>query len=183
MIQPQVHDSQPVEVRSWETPGSWVARLPAAGEIPSSKRSNEVPVGGEQPAGPQHEAKPAASSVCPRERSRESRAGWQAAKAMEGTPVPGAGADELPGVRGRGTVGRLSWELERPSSARSLRGSGACRPITGDPGKWAMAERESEGAVVVTTVGTTQPDPSEGPLLHRCIPCGRRGRDECRRVG
>jgi hypothetical protein len=32
----------------------------------------------------------------------------------------------------------------------------------------AAAERESEGAVVVTTAGTTQPGPSEGPLLHRC---------------
>ena len=27
--------------------------------------------------------------------------------------------------------------------------------ITGDPGKWQAAERKSEGAVVVTTAGTT----------------------------
>ena len=70
--------------------------------------------------------------------------------------------------RGRGTVRRLSWELERPYSAPSLRGSGASLPITGDPGKWPAAERESEGVVVVMTGGTTQPGPSEGPLLHRC---------------
>ena len=44
----------------------------------------------------------------------------------------------------------------------------ACWPITGDPGKRSAVERESEGAVVVTTAGTTQPDLSEGPLLHRC---------------
>ena len=49
-----------------------------------------------------------------------------------------------------------------------LRGCGASLPITGDPGKWQAAERESEGVVVVTTGGTTQPVPSEGPLLHRC---------------
>ena len=42
-------------------------------------------------------------------------------------------------------------------------------PITGATGKWLTAERESEGAVVVTTAGTTQPGPSEGPLLHRCM--------------
>jgi hypothetical protein len=40
--------------------------------------------------------------------------------------------------------------------------------ITGDPGKWQAVERESEGVVVVVTVGTTQPGPSEGPLVHRC---------------
>lgn len=50
---------------------------------------------------------------------------------------------------------RLSWELERPSSARTLRGSGACLAITGATGKCQMAERESEGAVVVMTGGTT----------------------------
>ena len=47
-------------------------------------------------------------------------------------------------------------------------GAGSELPITGDPGKRQAAERESEGVVVVTTGGTTQPGPSEGPLLHRC---------------
>jgi len=41
-------------------------------------------------------------------------------------------------------------------------------PITGDPGKWSAAERESEGVVLAMTGGTTQPALSEGPLLHRC---------------
>jgi hypothetical protein len=49
---------------------------------------------------------------------------------------------------GRGTVRRLSWELERPYSAPSLRGVGASLSITGDPGKWRAVERESEGVVV-----------------------------------
>lgn len=62
----------------------------------------------------------------------------------------------------------MARELERPYSAPALRGSGACLSITGDPGKWQLAERESEGAVVVITGRTTQPASSEGPLLHRC---------------
>ena len=48
-------------------------------------------------------------------------------------------------------------------------GLGARLPITGYPGKWSAAERESEGVVVVMTGRTTQPVPSEGPLLHRCM--------------
>src|ERR1019366_9733373 len=70
--------------------------------------------------------------------------------------------------RGRGTVRGVARELERPYSAQTLRGSGASLPITGAPGKWPAVERESEGVVVVTTGRTTQPAPSEGPLLHRC---------------
>jgi hypothetical protein len=50
---------------------------------------------------------------------------------------------------------KLSWELERPSSALRLRGEGVRLPITGDPGKWQVAERESEGVTVVMTGGTT----------------------------
>jgi hypothetical protein len=54
-----------------------------------------------------------------------------------------------------------------------LRVPGSEPSMTGVPGKWRAAERESEGVVVVVTVGTTQPDSSEGPLLHRRTP--RRG--------
>ena len=74
---------------------------------------------------------------------------------MEDTWEPGAGVEESPGVSGRGTVRRLSWELGRPYSARSLRGAGVCRPISGSTVKWRAAERESEGVVVVTMAGTT----------------------------
>jgi hypothetical protein len=55
----------------------------------------------------------------------------------------------------RGTSSRPSSELERPSSALVLRGCGVRLPITGDPGKWSAAERESEGVIVVMTGGTT----------------------------
>jgi hypothetical protein len=55
----QAHGSQPVRVRPGETPGSPVARPPASGEIPGSRR------GAAQLASPQHEAKPAASLGIP----------------------------------------------------------------------------------------------------------------------
>jgi hypothetical protein len=77
----------------------------------------------------------------------------------------------------------LSSELERSSSAPPCGGRVAAVPITGDPGKWQAAERKSEGVVVATTIGTTQPGPSEGPLLHRCIAKEEMGPDECRVLG
>ena len=56
---------------------------------------------------------------------------------MEGVREPGAGAEELPGVRG----------VERSEGCPAAREQR--RPITGDPGKWTVAQRESEGVVVV----------------------------------
>jgi hypothetical protein len=90
------------------------------------------------------------------------------AKAMEGVWDLGAHAEEPSGVGDVERVRRSSRELERPYSVPILWGLGASLPITGDPGKWPAAERESEGVVVVVTVRTTQPGQSEGPLLHRC---------------
>lgn len=51
--------------------------------------------------------------------------------------------------KGCGTVGRLSWELERASLAPFLREREAHSPITGVPGKWWIVERQSEGVIVV----------------------------------
>jgi len=55
----QAHGSQPVGVRPGETPGSPVARPPASGEIPASRR------GAARLTSPQHQAKPAASLGIP----------------------------------------------------------------------------------------------------------------------
>ena len=77
------------------------------------------------------------------------------AKAVEDIRDPGADVDEPSGVGDVEQFGRLSWELERPYSASTPWGSGACLPITGDPGKWSAVERESEGVVVVMTGRTT----------------------------
>jgi hypothetical protein len=115
----QAHGSQPVRVRSGETPGSPVAALPASGEIPGSRRGKTAPVRGGQPTGPQHEAKPAASL----------RITAQAAKREPSLYSDGEGQGRHLGAwsgcqgtlrrRGRGTVGRLSWELERPRWPRA----------------------------------------------------------------
>ena len=50
-------------------------------------------------------------------------------------------------------------------SAPSLRATGARLPITGVPGKWLAAERESEGVVVAVTGGTTEPVSAKGPCF------------------
>ena len=62
----QAQDSQPVQVRSGEMPGSSVAWLPASVEMSMSKRGDEHPVGMSRPTSPQHEVKLAASSFNPR---------------------------------------------------------------------------------------------------------------------
>src|SRR5688500_17497309 len=87
---------------------------------------------------------------------------------MDDTWVPGAGVYEPPGVEGveRSEGCRGNWR--EPPRPRPCGGRVAVLPITGVPGKWWAAERQSEGVVVVTTARTTQPRPSEGPLLHRC---------------
>jgi hypothetical protein len=94
-----------------------------------------------------------------------------------------SGCGGTPRRTGRGTARGLSWELGRPSSAPPLRGREQRRPISGSTVKGSTAERESEGVVVVTTVGTTQPGQSEGPLLHPCTTVDGRGADECRKFG
>src|SRR6202041_2189439 len=53
-------------------------------------------------------------------------------------------------------------------SAPTLRGPGACLPITGDPGEWQMAEREPEGGGEGGRARTRQPGLREGTLLQRC---------------
>ena len=57
------------------------------------------------------------------------------------------------------------------------------RSISGSTVKRSVAERESEGVVVVPMVGTTQPGRSEGPLLHPCTTTKGRDADECRKFG
>ena len=60
----------------------------------------------------------------------------------------------------------VSWELERPSVAPSLRGSGS-RPAYNrqTTGKWRAATRASEGVVVATPAGTTQPAGAKDPCF------------------
>jgi len=147
MTERQARDSQLVQVRSGETPRSPVAKPPASIErsgveagwsnwpVRSIKRSlqrrNYLRATG----------------------SRGSRAPAGRAKATEGVLELGAGAEGPSGVGGveRPEGCRGNWRgPTRPTPA----GGGASLAITGD-GKGRVAERESEGAVVVTTGGTT----------------------------
>jgi len=91
------------------------------------------------------------------------------AKAMEGVWDPGADAEEPSGVEDVERADGCRGNWRGPTRPRLCGVRERARPITGEPGKWSAAERESEGVVVVMTGRTTQPALSEGPLLHRCI--------------
>src|SRR5690348_10304947 len=87
---------------------------------------------------------------------------------MERIPSPGGGAEEPPGVWGVERSESCSGNWGDPPRPGPCGGSEQHRSISGDPVKRLVAERESEGVVVVLMVGTTQPGRSEGPLLHPC---------------
>jgi hypothetical protein len=87
-----------------------------------------------------------------------------------------------PRRRGRGTVGEPSWEQERPVSAPAERpvgcqppgGLGAPSPISGDPAKWARAERESERPIVPRRLRQQNRSGGKGPHLVRVLHGGKR---------
>jgi hypothetical protein len=159
-----------VRVRSGETPGSPVARLPASVERPPSKRSDKVPERGRATG-----QSATSSEVCGVVRCTPSRDG---SKREPSRQLHGEGHGRhswsWSGCRGtlrrkgRGTARRLTTELERSSSAPGT-SPGSSAAYNRRNGKWQLAERKSEGVVVVTMGRTTQPARSEGPLLHRCV--------------
>jgi hypothetical protein len=120
-------------------PGSRVA---ASGEIPFVEADCRKPLRGEQPCGPQHEVKSAASS----QQQSGSRAGHVAAKAMPAVLVPKRTAS-LGGVWGvartEGEARNTRGPSSQPSSRQAIRISQKV--------KAGCAERESEGVVVVLT--------------------------------
>ena len=165
-----------------KVPGSW---LPASGEILASKRSDFTSLRGWQLTGPQHQAKPAASSCIPpvRAAKREPSRSHNAAKAMEGVWDLGAGAEEPSGVRGVERSEGCPGNWGDPPRPDPCGGSEQHRSISGRTVKWSVAERESEGVVVALMVRTTQPGWSEGPLLHSRTTVDGRSADECRKFG
>src|SRR5665213_3140965 len=88
----QAHDDQPVRVRSGETPRSPVVKPPGSAEMPTSKRGGAT----WQSATSSEACNVDYGPVKTGQRECRAREGW--AKAMEGTPVLGAGTEELPGV-------------------------------------------------------------------------------------
>src|SRR6266540_502707 len=131
----QAHGSRPVQVRPGETPGSPVARLPASGETPVVEAEQRSPWKGAS-------NRPVRSI----KRSLQRRHLHLAEPRAKGEPSPckqGEGHGRHLGAwsgcprtlrrMGRGTVGRLPWELERASSAPGPAGSSGsdASPITG----------------------------------------------------
>src|SRR6266540_4255294 len=131
----QAHGSRPVQVRPGETPGSPVARLPASGETPVVEAEQRSPWKGAS-------NRPVRSI----KRSLQRRHLHPAEPRAKGEPSPckqGEGHGRHLGAwsgcprtlrrMGRGTVGRLPWELERASSAPGPAGSSGsdASPITG----------------------------------------------------
>ena len=133
----QAHVSQPVEVRSGETPGSPVGKPPCVIERWGAKRGGATDRS--------VTSSEACSVVTPARESgtRRSRACSLRAKAMDGIWDPGAGAQEPPGVGGseRPEGCRGNWRGPTRSAAA---GGGACLSITGEePGsaRWPRGSR------------------------------------------
>src|SRR5919106_3675148 len=118
----------------------------------------------------------------PSGRERGSRAGSSTAKATEGAPGPGAGAEEPSGVAGVERADGRPGNWGEPSRPRRLRGAGKrCPPITGEPGKWRSG-RAAVGA------GRSTPRPGKPATWGRARTSSAHGKeerdsDECRQVG
>ena len=129
---------------SADAPGS---RPQASGEIPMSRAGCREPLRREQARGPQHEAKPAASS----EKQSGSRADHVTAKVMSTSPESerevGPG-----GVLGVARVHGQARNRRDPSQQPSSRQGGSYKPKV----KSGAAERESEGIVVCAGQRTGQ---------------------------
>ena len=120
-------------------PGS---RPQAGGEIPFARAGCRRPLRREQPRGPQHEVKPAASSCS----QSGGRAAHAAAKATSSALVPkrAAGPGGVGGVaRVEGCVRNVRGPSSRPLSRRAV----PYKPKVKSGG----VERESEGVVVLMT--------------------------------
>ena len=120
-------------------PGS---RPQVGGEIPFAQAGCQEPLRREQPRGPQHEVKPAASS----DSQSGGRAAHVTAKATSSALVPKRAVGPG-GVGGAARVEGCVRNVRGPSSRPlSRRGVPYKRKV-----KSGVAERESEGVVVLTT--------------------------------
>src|SRR5271170_6642049 len=153
--------ASPVPV-SAGAPGS---RPQVPGEIPVARAGRREPLRREQGRGPQLEVNPAASS----EKQPGSRAAHVTAKATPGTPEPER-------VRGPGGV----WGAARdqgtlrntrgPSALPSSRQGGSYKPKA----KASAAQRESEGAVVLSMGVKNNASGGRGPYFGHAREEGKR---------
>jgi hypothetical protein len=137
-------------------PGS---RPRARGETLVSQAGCQEPLRREQPRGPQHEVKPAASS----ETQSGSRAAHVTAKATTDVLEPER-ASGPGGVWGAARAEGGGRNTRDPSSRPSSRRAVPYKPKVKSGG----AERESEGVVVPSSPATTQRRRREGPLRWSC---------------
>lgn len=140
----RVHDSQPVQVRPAETPGSAVARPSVAEEIPC-RRSDEVPERG-RATGRSAASSEACSVVTPHpardqggaEPVGNGRRPRKATQSLERSP-------RNPPAYGEWNGRNVVMGAGRASSAPHLRDAGSdVPPITGRTGKW-WGGREAVG--------------------------------------
>jgi hypothetical protein len=119
-------------------PGSRVAER---GEIRVAEADRRKPLRREQPRGPQHQVKPAAST----DLQRESRATHVIAKALSVTHESRAeSVARLSGIEGAARVEGQVGNVGGPSAQPQSRQSGSYKPKA----KLSAAQRESEGMVV-----------------------------------
>jgi hypothetical protein len=149
-------------------PGS---RPQAAGEIPLARAGRRKlarrrePRSEEQARGPQHEVKPAAST----EEQSGGRAGHFTAKATPSARAP----KRVDGSGGVGGAARVQGEV------RNTRGPSS-QPVSGRGGSYkpkaksSVAERESEGAVVVTMLAQNNASGAKGPCGDDVVRAGKR---------
>jgi hypothetical protein len=137
-------------------PGS---RPQARGETLVSRAGRREPLRREQPRGPQHEVKPAAS--------KDSQSGGRAAHVTAKTTPVAPDPERAAGPGGVGGVARPEGEVRNtrgPSSQPWSRRAVPYKPKV----KTGGAERESEGIVVPSRPATTQRRKREGSLRWSC---------------
>jgi len=136
-------------------PGSRVA---VRGEIRVAEADRRKPFRREQPRGPQHQVKPAAS----KELQRESRATHVIAKAVRDTQQSRAeSVASLSGVWGAARVEGQARNVRGPSASPQSRQSGSYKSKT----KSSAAQRESEGIVVPAMDAKKNASGGKGPCF------------------
>jgi RNA-directed DNA polymerase len=125
----------------------------------------QEPRSGEQARGPQHEVKPAAST----DEQSESRAAHVTAKATTAQRAPKRSV-VLGGVQGAARVQGEARNTRGPSSQPPSRQCDSYKPKA----KSSVAERESEGVVVVTRVATNNATGAKDPCGGRVVEAGKR---------
>src|SRR5436190_902655 len=161
--------ASPVPV-SIGAPGS---RPQSSGGDPDGRAGRQEPVrrreprSGEQARGPQHQVKPAASSQL----QRESRAEHVAAKAtFVDATSEAVRATSLPGVQGAARVHGSAGNRRDPSAQPESGIGDSYKPKA----KASVAQRESEGIVVVTMAATNNATGAKGPCGGQVVDGGKR---------